>query len=221
MLLTSTSPKLASIKLADFGLAALVEESSLLSKGRMTWAYCAPEVFPAAQSPESSEPELDTEASTPKPARRSQVGVQSDVWSVGIVLYVLLSGVHPFDLDGRQTRDQMIGNIQSGQFNMSGPRWDAISCEAKGLISALLHVQPEARPTAAKALEYEWFKSQRTSRQSLAVSTEDTDNLRQYRHIMRRKFRVRKLIPTRSFCHDSQLRCLSLLIDERNSCCCR
>ncbi|ETO69132.1 CAMK protein kinase [Phytophthora nicotianae P1976] len=187
LLLTSTSPKLASIKLADFGLAALVEESSLLSNGRMTWAYCAPEVFKAAQLSESPD---DMEASMPKPARSSQVGVQSDLWSVGIVLYVLLSGVHPFDPDGRQTRDQMISNIQSGQFSMTGPRWEAISSEAKDLISALLHVDPGARLTAAKALSHEWFKAQRTSRQSLAVSTDDTNNLQQYRHLMRRKFRT-------------------------------
>ncbi|KAG3034129.1 hypothetical protein JG687_00000586 [Phytophthora cactorum] len=187
LLLTSTSPKLANIKLADFGLAALVEESSLLSNARMTWAYCPPEVFKTARSSESP---ADSEASLPKPARSSQVGVQSDVWSVGIVLYVLLSGVHPFDPDGRQSREQMINNIQSGQFSMTGPRWDAISSEAKDLISDLLHIDPDARRTAAEALEHEWFKSQRTSRQSLAVSIEDTENLGQYRHLMRRKFRT-------------------------------
>eukprot|EP00644_Phytophthora_capsici_P010891 jgi/Phyca11/542539/estExt2_Genewise1Plus.C_PHYCAscaffold_90481 len=168
LLLTSASPKLASIKLADFGLAALVEESSLLSNGRMTWAYCAPEVFKAGAA----------------------TNVPSDVWSVGVVLYVLLSGVHPFDADGRQTRDQMISNIQSGQFSMAGSRWDSISSEAKDLITALLQVSPETRITAAGALDHEWFKSQRPSRQSLAVSTSDTENLEQYRHLMRRKFRV-------------------------------
>ncbi|POM77247.1 CAMK protein kinase [Phytophthora palmivora] len=186
LLLTSTSPKRANIKLADFGLAALVEESSLLSKNRMTWAYCAPEVF-------KTPPTLDTgeaENSPPKPARSSEIGVQSDMWSVGIVLYVLLSGVHPFDPDGRQTRDQMIINITSGQFSMTGPRWDTISNEAKDLISTLLQVSPEARPTSAKALYHEWFKSQRTSRQSLAVSVSDTEGLQQYRHLMRRKFRT-------------------------------
>ncbi|GMF33692.1 unnamed protein product [Phytophthora fragariaefolia] len=176
LLLTSASPKRASIKLADFGLAALVEESSLLSNGRLTWAYCAPEVFEATASPE---PQLQGSegSSPPKPARHSEVGVESDLWSVGIVLYVLLSGVHPFDSDGRQTRDQMISNIQSGQFSMTGPRWDAISAEAKELISTLLQVSPKSRPSAAEALTHEWFKCQHTSRQSLAVSTSDVEGL--------------------------------------------
>lgn len=187
MLLTSASPKRATIKLADFGLAALVEESSLLSNGRLTWAYCAPEVF----KPTESQQQDSEDGSPARPARHSGVGVQSDLWSVGIVLYVLLSGIHPFDPDGRQTRDQMIKNIQSGQFSMTGPRWDAISTEAKELISALLQVAPETRPTAAEALAYEWFKSQHTSRLSLAVSTSDMEGLEQYRHLMRRKFRVR------------------------------
>jgi serine/threonine protein kinase len=135
----------------------------------------------------------ESDALPPKPARDSSVGVQSDVWSVGIVLYVLLSGAHPFDPDGRQTRDQMIASIRSGQFSMAGPRWDEISSEAKDLISDLLQVSPEERPTAAQALSHEWFKSQRTSRQSLAVSLSDTEGLEQYRHLMRRKFRVREV----------------------------
>ncbi|GMF21217.1 unnamed protein product [Phytophthora lilii] len=189
LLLTSMSPKHASIKLADFGLAALVEESSLLSNGRMTWAYCAPEVFKTASPAEA---QFDLQASQPEPVRNPEGGVQSDMWSVGIVLYVLLSGTHPFDPDGRQTRDQMISSIQSGQFSMVSPRWDAISSEAKELISALLQISPDARPTASQALHFKWFKSQHTSRQSLAVSISDTEGLEQYRHLMRRKFRSRQ-----------------------------
>ncbi|KAH7470718.1 Calcium/calmodulin-dependent protein kinase type IV [Phytophthora ramorum] len=184
LLLTSASSKLASIKLADFGLAALVEESSLLYNGRMTWAYCAPEVLKTAPSPESDRTAVS------RSARSSGVGLKSDLWSVGIVLHVLLSGIHPFDPDGRQTRDQMIRNIQSGRFSMTGPRWDAVSSEAKGLISALLQPSPEERPTTAKALSHEWFGSSRTSRESLAVSISDTEGLKQYRHLMRRKFRT-------------------------------
>ncbi|OWZ09699.1 CAMK protein kinase [Phytophthora megakarya] len=189
LLITSINPKLATIKLADFGLATLVEESSLLSHGRMTWAYCAPEVFKTSslETPASTE---EAETLPAKSARNSQVGFQCDMWSVGIVLYVLLSGVHPFDPDGRQTRDQMINNIQLGQISMTGSRWDAISNEAKDLISTLIHTSPEVRPTSAEALRHEWFKSQRTSRKSLAVSISDTEGLRQYRHLMRRKFRT-------------------------------
>ncbi|RLN06064.1 hypothetical protein BBJ28_00017164 [Nothophytophthora sp. Chile5] len=191
LLLTSASPKLANIKLADFGLAALVEESTLLTNERLTWAYCAPEVFQASVT---AKPAVDPEATTlPLPARASGVGVQSDMWSVGIVLYVLLSGTHPFDSDGRQTRSQMVSNIQSGQFAMAGPCWDAVSNEVKALISALLSVAPEQRPTAAEALAHEWFTSPRTPRETLAVSQSETEGLEQYRRTMRRKFRVRLL----------------------------
>ncbi|RLN88642.1 hypothetical protein BBJ28_00017612 [Nothophytophthora sp. Chile5] len=111
------------------------------------------------------------------------------MWSVGIVLYVLLSGTHPFDSDGRQTRNQMVNNIQSGQFAMAGPCWDAVSNEVKALISALLSVAPEQRPTAVEALAYEWFTSPRTPRETLAVSQSETEGLEQYRRTMRRKFR--------------------------------
>ncbi|KAG7401682.1 hypothetical protein PHYBOEH_011636 [Phytophthora boehmeriae] len=184
LLLTSASTKRASIKLADFGLASLVEESTLLTQGRMTWAYCAPEIFSTAKSSTMADSD-----SLPQAARHPGVGVEGDMWSVGIVLYVLLSGIHPFDPDGRQTRDQMINNIQLGQFSMNGPRWDAVSQEVKALILSLLKVDPEKRPSAVEALSHEWFLSPRTSRESLIVSISDTEGLAQYCYMMRRKFR--------------------------------
>ncbi|RLN63965.1 hypothetical protein BBP00_00003740 [Phytophthora kernoviae] len=104
-------------------------------------------------------------------------------------LGIVHSGIHPFDPDGRQTRDQMINNIRLGLFSMNGPRWDAVSGEAKALVSSLLRVEPEQRPTAAETLSHEWFASPRTSRESLAVSLSDTEGLARYCHMMRRKFR--------------------------------
>jgi serine/threonine protein kinase len=53
----------------------------LLEKSRLTWAYCAPEIF------------------------RNEYDAKSDLWSVGVILYVLLSATHPFDFDGKQTTE--------------------------------------------------------------------------------------------------------------------
>lgn len=119
------------------------------------------------------------------------VSAKCDVWSVGIVLYVLLSGSHPFDLDGRQTRDQIVQNILLGQFSMSDESsvWRAISPEAKELLALLLETDPTKRPSAAEALEHEWFASPHTPRTPLSVSV--SDGLGQYQRLMRKKFRVR------------------------------
>ena len=61
----------------------LSQDVKLLGDEHLTWAYCAPEVFTASPSVYDH---------------------KSDVWSVGIILFVLLSGVHPFDADGRHTK---------------------------------------------------------------------------------------------------------------------
>lgn len=110
------------------------------------------------------------------------------MWSVGIVLYVLLSGIHPFDPDGRHTREQIISSIQEGSFSISDPLWDPVSREAKSILSKLLSRNPEDRPSAMEALHHEWFESPHTPRESLRVSV--TNGLGLYQRLMQRKFRV-------------------------------
>lgn len=174
LLLTSPDPKTARIKLADFSMAKIVDRKSLLGSDHLTWAYCAPEV-------------LDEKAD----------GVtyddKCDIWSVGIVLYVLLTGSHPFDYDGRQTKDQMIANIRAGRFDIEGaPVWNDISTEAKDFITRILTIDPSKRPTAAEALEDAWFTSVHTPREPLKVST--SGGLGEYQRKMRRKFRSSVLV---------------------------
>ncbi|TYZ61156.1 hypothetical protein PybrP1_012372 [[Pythium] brassicae (nom. inval.)] len=124
----------------------------------------------------------------PPPQQQADDEAKCDVWSVGIVLYVLLSGAHPFDLDGRQTRDQIVQNILCGSFSMSSVSWDAVSGEAKELLSALLQVDLMKRPSASEALEHAWFASPHTPREPLSVSM--SDGLGQYQRLMRKKFRM-------------------------------
>lgn len=120
----------------------------------------------------------------------SPLSVKSDIWSVGIVLYVLLSGIHPFDPDGRHTREQIIANIQEGTFSITEPLWDPISRETKSFLIKLLSRNPDDRPSAIEALGHEWFESPHTPRASLRVSV--TNGLGLYQRMMQRKFRVRR-----------------------------
>ncbi|TMW63812.1 hypothetical protein Poli38472_002753 [Pythium oligandrum] len=180
LLLTSKNTKEAHIKLADFGTAMVISDKSIFRSEHLTWAYCAPEVLRDMQKSidPADEPGATTSAFNPK----------SDVWSVGIVLYVLLSAIHPFDPDGRHTKDQMVQKILQGEFAMSDKLWDDISSEAKAFIHQLLTADPKQRPNAADALQHEWFSSAQTPRAPLKVST--SNGLGQYQRLMQRKFRT-------------------------------
>lgn len=201
LLFTSRDSKAASIKVVNFAMAKMVHGESVVGNDQLTWPYCSPEILASlggfssrvesirnAEAGNNASGTNSTNSSTD--VSKQAIGVKCDIWSVGIVLYVLLSGAHPFDLDGRQTRDQIVGNILLGKFAMSGESsiWSQISREAKDLLTKFLDVDPEKRPSAAEALDHEWFASPDTPRSPLSVSV--SDGLGQYQRLMRTKFRV-------------------------------
>ena len=78
-----------------------------------------------------------------------------DLWSIGIILHTLLSGLPPFQ--GRND-DQIFEQIQLGYITFNGPEWKGISNEAKIFIKKLLQVNPENRCSAIQALNDPWIK---------------------------------------------------------------
>jgi serine/threonine protein kinase len=80
--------------------------------------------------------------------------LEADMWSIGIVLYVLLSGAYPF------AEDNLFHQIQSADYSFtSNSIWQTVSAEAKDLISKLIVVDPKQRLTAQQALLHPWFTS--------------------------------------------------------------
>jgi len=90
----------------------------------------------------------------PEVLRRSY-GKSCDVWSAGVILYILLSGTPPFKAD---TKEGTFDLIKKGRFNLIGAPWDQISSQAKALLKRLLVVDPKHRITAAEALAHPWLK---------------------------------------------------------------
>ncbi|KAG1652134.1 Calcium/calmodulin-dependent protein kinase type IV [Nymphon striatum] len=81
-----------------------------------------------------------------------------DIWSAGVIGYILLCGFEPFyDEQGDQA---MLRKIVRGEYEFISPWWDEVSLIAKDLISKLLIVDPKLRLTARQALDHPWVKGE-------------------------------------------------------------
>jgi calcium-dependent protein kinase len=75
-----------------------------------------------------------------------------DVWALGCLLYILLSGRVPFSDHS---------SIVNGKYSLSGPPWDTASADVLDLLEALLVVDPKERLGAAEVLDHPWLKSRK------------------------------------------------------------
>ncbi|CCH58505.1 hypothetical protein TBLA_0A07150 [Henningerozyma blattae CBS 6284] len=117
------------IKIADFGMAALETEDKLLETSCGSPHYAAPEIISGLP----------------------YHGLETDVWSCGIILFALLTGRLPFDEEDGNIRNLLL-KVQSGQFEMPGN--DEISREAQDLISKILTVDPKKRIKTREILKH-------------------------------------------------------------------
>jgi len=109
----------------------------------------------------------------------------ADMWSVGVILYILLGGYPPF-LEDDQRR--LFRKIRKGQYEFHEEYWGTVSEDAKNLISNLLVVNAENRLTAREALQSVWI-SQASDAELGAIDM--GSNLHQLRKFNgKRKFRA-------------------------------
>lgn len=79
---------------------------------------------------------------------------KADLWSVGVIAYMLLSGTKPF---WGKTRNHVAKKITRGTYRFSGNEWSHLSKEAKKFVASLLVTDPEQRATAVEALKHAWL----------------------------------------------------------------
>jgi calcium-dependent protein kinase len=82
-----------------------------------------------------------------------------DVWSIGVITYILLCGFPPFQ-GGNDY--EIIMEVEAARVSFSSPEWDDISGAAKDFVTYLLQKDPIRRPTAKEALEHAWIADNTT-----------------------------------------------------------
>jgi calcium-dependent protein kinase len=78
-----------------------------------------------------------------------------DIWSCGVILYVLLCGYPPFN--GANDKEIM-EKVEKGEYKLYGAEWEHVSEEAKIFLRDLLEVEPERRLTAEQAFNHAWIQ---------------------------------------------------------------
>ncbi|KAL6986157.1 calcium,calmodulin-dependent protein kinase [Sarracenia purpurea var. burkii] len=130
-ILLATKSFSSHIKLADFGLATYIKPGQKLHGIVGSPFYIAPEVLVGGYNQ------------------------AADVWSAGVILYILLSGIPPF---WGKTKTKIFDAVRAAELCFPHDPWNSISASAKDIITGMLCVDPSKRLTAKQVLAHSWLK---------------------------------------------------------------
>lgn len=134
-LLFSSKGKKATLKLTDFGFAKEANNRDTLKTPCYTPYYVAPEVLGS-----------------------KKYDLSCDIWSLGVIIYILLCGFPPFfSTQGLPMSPGMKKRIRLGQFDFPKPEWSEVSNEAKDLIRGCLKTNPQERLTIDQVIGTKWI----------------------------------------------------------------
>ena len=142
------------VKIIDFGTSGKLKNGEMFNLNVGTPLYISPEVL------------------------NNKYNEKCDIWSCGVIMYMMLSGQPPFKGDNDE---EIYQSIKEGKYNFDDEIWDEISSDAKDLIKNLLIKDINKRYSARKALSHPWItKHRRTKELDKNKLNEVVTNLRNY-----------------------------------------
>ena len=120
------------VKLIDFGTAKIFEKGQQENKYVGSSYYMAPEII------------------------KRKYDEKCDLWSIGVILYILLTGRPPFD---GNDDEEILENVKKGVYDKWSYPFPILSAQSKDLIFKLLQYDPKKRLNAEEALDHPWFKT--------------------------------------------------------------
>eukprot|EP00826_Nyctotherus_ovalis_P041211 TRINITY_DN4122_c0_g2_i4.p2 TRINITY_DN4122_c0_g2~~TRINITY_DN4122_c0_g2_i4.p2 ORF type:complete len:228 (-),score=72.53 TRINITY_DN4122_c0_g2_i4:666-1349(-) len=148
------------VKVIDFGAALFVPPSVKMVERLGTPYYIAPEVL------------------------NGNYNEKCDIWSIGVILYILLSGHPPFN---GENDEEIMRAVKQGKYHFKsilpiteGPTWSNVSDAAKDLIRQMLAYDPEKRITAEQAYKHKWFGGKEFSVLTVEKTQELVANINEF-----------------------------------------
>ena len=150
---------LPTIKICDFGTSKMFEKGAVQRKLVGSSYYIAPEVL------------------------KKHYNEKCDVWSCGVIMYILLSARPPF---GGEDDNEIMERVASGKYDLESPPFNKLSKSSIDLIKRLLTMDPEQRISAEQALNHPWFKEFKSQEIYNRINDSDTiktlvENLKKYK----------------------------------------
>lgn len=175
LMLSSKNPSDAVVKLVDFGCAHVGEEGGKTSPvdspgdgvniAGKTLAYCPPEVLKEGTNGKyTMEPSMD-------------------MWALGTILYIMLTGLHPYDIRGNASDEEVAKAIVSGEAPplRNSPITAHLSASAIDLIERLMDPSPKTRMDALNLLQHPWVKGETALTDKMALAGKKLSMYHAYR----------------------------------------
>ena len=155
LFLTKDSVEKSPLKIIDFGLSCRYENGQQMSTKAGTPYYVAPQVL------------------------SGKYDQMCDVWSCGVIMFILLCGYPPFYGD---TDAEVLRKVREGVFTFNPADWKNVSDDAKDLIRKMLSFNPKDRFTAEQALNHVWIRKTAPKAIDAPLEQAHVDNLKNFRH---------------------------------------